>query len=340
MTVGERLAWAVERNGMSVSALHRAMQAHKVPSGSYGAAWNFVNGKQEPPLSWLIAAAEVLGVRDRWLVLGEGAPTKAEEAAHRAREDYDYEDEASVFKRELLRPFGEAAAAFAESAPASLFDVWTEILGDRDPYEVRDSSGLTEGVVVAARVASAVLDPLVTLGRTTGEQLYHDLDTYVIEVAQALKRYLSAERRARVAIRRMADREGGREEGARRFVEIEKQRAARLRRQAEHAQDLGRETIVVDKGPCRRVRSPEGVEQWETSAKGLAGPVKPLEFEHRGHMIRIEPRDGAVWAFIGDEQIELDGVRPDGLIDIMTEGYHRAVSWLDGKIAEEQREKK
>lgn len=47
---------------------------------SYASVWEYVEGKTEPPLSFIRVASEVLGVREGWLATGEGPPTDASAA--------------------------------------------------------------------------------------------------------------------------------------------------------------------------------------------------------------------------------------------------------------------
>jgi transcriptional regulator with XRE-family HTH domain len=42
---------------------------------SYASVWEYVEGRTDPPLSFLRVAAEVLGVREAWLASGEGPQT-------------------------------------------------------------------------------------------------------------------------------------------------------------------------------------------------------------------------------------------------------------------------
>lgn len=80
-----------------------------------------------------------------------------------------------------------------------------------------------------------------------------------------------------------------------------------------------------------------GPQQWEVTVETLKGPVTPLEFEHRGHIVRLEPRDGSLWVVADDEEIQLHGIRPSNLVDVITEGYRKATEWLNARIDAEDR---
>lgn len=78
-TLSERLNQALERTGMSKRAFITAMARQKAPGSSEPAVYRYLRGENEPSLAFLEIAAEVLGVRVEWLVLGRGEPTLVEE---------------------------------------------------------------------------------------------------------------------------------------------------------------------------------------------------------------------------------------------------------------------
>jgi hypothetical protein len=80
MTGRERLQRALALKEWTPYALHRALRAKKVRGASYTNIRLVVDGKREPATSLLRAAAEVLGVREEWLVLGKGKETAAGDA--------------------------------------------------------------------------------------------------------------------------------------------------------------------------------------------------------------------------------------------------------------------
>ncbi len=87
-TPGDRLRRAIEqqRPAMTFNRFHQLLRARlgdvetkKRTGVSYGSINNYVNNRSEVPLSVLLEAAEVLGVRPAWLVLDEGPMSEREE---------------------------------------------------------------------------------------------------------------------------------------------------------------------------------------------------------------------------------------------------------------------
>ena len=77
-TIADRLRSAVDAWG-SVRAFQGQMAERNVPGTSTGAVYRYLNGEVEPPVSFLTAAAAVLGVSPHWLILGSepGGPCSA-----------------------------------------------------------------------------------------------------------------------------------------------------------------------------------------------------------------------------------------------------------------------
>ncbi len=74
-TVGERLEASLRqhgRDGMTRKALINALKG--VEGASYPALRSYINGETEPSLTFLRQTAAILGVREAWLVTGEGPP--------------------------------------------------------------------------------------------------------------------------------------------------------------------------------------------------------------------------------------------------------------------------
>jgi transcriptional regulator with XRE-family HTH domain len=77
--IHERLRWAVEQHaGLSIREFHRRMDERGVRGSSYASVHGYLRGKADPSVVFLQEAADVLGVREPWLVLGSGAPTRRE----------------------------------------------------------------------------------------------------------------------------------------------------------------------------------------------------------------------------------------------------------------------
>ena len=79
--IPERLRWALDEHaGISIREFQRRMDGRGVRGSSYASVHGYLNGESAPSVDFLREAAEVLGVRDAWLVLGRGEPTAREGA--------------------------------------------------------------------------------------------------------------------------------------------------------------------------------------------------------------------------------------------------------------------
>jgi hypothetical protein len=79
-SIGARLSKAVRAwPGGGITAFQRQLQAEGVPGSSYAMVHKYLRDKTVPPISFLNAAAEFLGVRVSWLAFGEGPSTAEEE---------------------------------------------------------------------------------------------------------------------------------------------------------------------------------------------------------------------------------------------------------------------
>ncbi|MGI9076839.1 MAG: hypothetical protein ACR2G6_05825 [Gemmatimonadaceae bacterium] len=88
--IAGRLDRVVRENDLSRRHFQRLIHAEPGGGPGYSAVWNYVEGKKDPPVDFLLAAAKVLGVRFAWLVTGQGARTDAdaEREARDARQRY------------------------------------------------------------------------------------------------------------------------------------------------------------------------------------------------------------------------------------------------------------
>lgn len=95
-TLADRLRWAIERQprqgrqrGLRLFQRRMEERAKEILraggpplTGTHlSTIQGYVNGTAEPSRQFLVEAARVLGVREAWLILGEGAPTEEEEQA-------------------------------------------------------------------------------------------------------------------------------------------------------------------------------------------------------------------------------------------------------------------
>lgn len=78
--ISRRLRRALERAGdRSVRSLEKAMRDRDADVRSYASINGYVKGEKLAPVTFLVEAADELGVRPEWLVLGTGEMTAVEE---------------------------------------------------------------------------------------------------------------------------------------------------------------------------------------------------------------------------------------------------------------------
>lgn len=80
-TLSRRLRWAIkhqpsEGRSRGIGLLLRKLEGHKVKGATYPSMTAYLAGTQQPSLEFLRAVAEVTGVSARWLILGDGPPTR------------------------------------------------------------------------------------------------------------------------------------------------------------------------------------------------------------------------------------------------------------------------
>lgn len=79
MSVADRLERALEQRDESIRGFQRRMAERDVRGSSYPSVHGYVRGDATPSVEFLRQAADVLGVREEWLVLGKGEPTAPEQ---------------------------------------------------------------------------------------------------------------------------------------------------------------------------------------------------------------------------------------------------------------------
>ena len=84
MTIGDRLKWRLEKEDWSTRHFQGLVKSEAEEGArgvSYASVYEYVEGKMEPPISFLRAAANVLHVRTAWLAFGEEPMTEQERQA-------------------------------------------------------------------------------------------------------------------------------------------------------------------------------------------------------------------------------------------------------------------
>ena len=101
-TLGGRLRSAIDRQppegkSRGVGLLIKKLQEREAPGANYPSINSYLENRVEPPLAFLRAVADALGVRFTWLAVGQGAETEEAEQARsadesRARSRLDFYD--------------------------------------------------------------------------------------------------------------------------------------------------------------------------------------------------------------------------------------------------------
>ena len=130
MTISRRLRLALIFADRGIRDFHRELELtckkKGVSGSSYTMVHNYLQGRREPSLGLLRESAKILGVREAWLVLGEGEPTVSEEALEYERttdavyeQIYDWVPELLDGPRGHPEAFHDALGKWVLSAPGS-----------------------------------------------------------------------------------------------------------------------------------------------------------------------------------------------------------------------------
>jgi len=74
MNRNNRLKWALDRAGLNQRRFHTLMRERMRRGSSHGSIHNYLTGKSEPPMEFLVEAAKILKVSAHWLVYGGSDP--------------------------------------------------------------------------------------------------------------------------------------------------------------------------------------------------------------------------------------------------------------------------
>lgn len=98
MTTAERLETARKWKEISVRGLHASLPGG-LRGGSYGSVRNYLAGRTEPPLEFLLEAAEILEVSVEWLRGETDHPDPRAETEHAAQDQRDREELEALRRR-------------------------------------------------------------------------------------------------------------------------------------------------------------------------------------------------------------------------------------------------
>ncbi len=189
----ERLKEAMDHSGWSINRLRKHLKAQGVRGSSYGSVRNYLGRTQtpsEPPLEFLLAAAEAMGVNPEYLAHGKEHLTAAHEASAAVAEaaQPDVEDWKTTLAENLrdavlrelraerpeIHPEVKAAMEEAGVSDASghipywvapLGEVWHQLIAAPDnPFRQQGVDLLSATDPPEVRIAQALAAPLKALG--------------------------------------------------------------------------------------------------------------------------------------------------------------------------------
>lgn len=98
MTRADRLKDAIVRSPLkSIRKFHEAIAEKPVPGNSYPVIYRYLKGTAVPPVEFLEAAAEILGVKPAWLAFGTGPRDDEEERVQRVQAEREEVERPSAF---------------------------------------------------------------------------------------------------------------------------------------------------------------------------------------------------------------------------------------------------
>jgi hypothetical protein len=190
-----RLEEALQRSGLSILQLQVRLRERGVTGASYGSIYAYFKGSVDkgPPLEFLRAAADILGVREEWLILGNGGPT-ADEDTIRETETALMESNQTQQQSELWRMLAQNIPGllnWPRAARAVFCEAWVRYtMGFHAPHLTEYQMGR-----MARYLFDLVIRPLREPGlrRPFGTELKpEDLDDYLVLTMQSLMRAMPA----------------------------------------------------------------------------------------------------------------------------------------------------
>lgn len=154
-TLGGRLQWAIERQppegkSRGVGLLIRKLETAEAPAANYASIGSYLDDKVTPPLTFITAASEALGVREAWLAFNEGEPDEQEEVAAEVATDRlaDGEQAATEAWARVRQEMADSGLSLAEQVRAESFVLF------------RDDDGLVWRAYVATLRRLVAASPL------------------------------------------------------------------------------------------------------------------------------------------------------------------------------------
>lgn len=214
--ISRRLRRALQRQGdRSVRSLEKAMRNRDADIQSYASINGYVKGEKLPPVTFLMEAADELGVRPGWLILGRGEMTAVEEqlSGERAAQVLASVSELEAWPERAREVFVELFGSYVLQAPdhhdvgdsETGAKVWADLAQDLvllttlplRSWGFRDLEDLTERERFAYLLS--VLNGLLVAvkGKEDGDPLSDQAESLLPRLRQegALPKFTDAEKR-------------------------------------------------------------------------------------------------------------------------------------------------
>lgn len=207
--VAGRLKRALSLTDRSIRSLHLELHADQVRGSSYASVHGYVSGRADPPLEFLLAAADALDVNPAWLVQGVGQPTRmeaaggeatadaGEAAAWTAVQELGQEADWAELRQQVKQALQEEFIFFNDLPPlaaAAVWRTWERLAADAAhreewirgarPAEAGDSVG--RSLAVARDIGLCLMAPFSVLDVRPGDLRRWQIESYVLGICSAL----------------------------------------------------------------------------------------------------------------------------------------------------------
>jgi transcriptional regulator with XRE-family HTH domain len=189
-------------------SLHLELHAEKVRGSSYASVHGYLNGRAEPPLEFLLAAAGALDVSPSWLVQAVGQPTQTdaagdeatveagEAAAWTAVQELGQEADWAELRNKVKQALQEEFIFFNDLPPlaaAAVWRTWERLTADEAHREewIRGSHTSTanasdRSLAVARDIGLCLMAPFSVLDVRPADLRRWQIESYVLGVCSAL----------------------------------------------------------------------------------------------------------------------------------------------------------
>jgi transcriptional regulator with XRE-family HTH domain len=190
-------------------SLHLELHAEKVRGSSYASVHGYMNGRADPPLEFLLAAAEALDVNPAWLVQAVGQPTRThaagdeatadsgEAAAWMAVQELGQEADWAELRQRVKQALQEEFIFFADLPPlaaAAVWRTWERLAADeahqaewiRGSHRSERNDSTERSLAVARDIGLCLMAPFSVLDVRPADLRRWQIESYVLGVCSAL----------------------------------------------------------------------------------------------------------------------------------------------------------